>query len=537
MKKSILMLVLLFPAFVFGQVKFSDDFSVSTGTPYPVVDAKNKQYFPDGKGNSISIKTEEKTITIQRYDVTAAKEINRNVYTDLPADSRVEKILPIGGRLFYFYSTPTKVKTISLNVREISLNDGTLKAPKLLFETKGEVAGSMVGADPVTGFAAYGALFGGGKLFDLSTSFDQSKILVRYRRKPLSKDDDTNFDVLGFFVFSSNLDKINGAEIKMPYTEKKMNNLAYTVANDGTVFMLAFITEVKAFELFSLKDATVTKYKLDVDATLFFQELKMAENAEGNLVCTGYYANGIDVKVNWTGNLALSMNTNGILRFKMSKAGVTLEKYKYDFPIALINQYESANAKEKNAARESDGKAGINDLKMINLVENKDGSTLILGEQTYTRNELVGTSTKNVYYYSDMVFTKIDKSGKLLWMIKLPKTQIGFAGRGGNGVKFIQGAGAHYILFLDNKKNADITKDAVPVKRTDGDGGYLTAYKVDDATGTYTKHQILDIENINKIEAYQFSTSRIFDATDKIFLVEIYKKGKEDVMIKLQLKN
>ncbi len=532
MKKIILTIVFLLPVLLFGQTKFSEDFSVSTGTPYQVVDARDKQYFSDGKGNSISIKTDDKTITIQRYDVTASKEINRNVYTDLPADSRVEKILPIGGRMFYFYSTPTKTKTLSFNVREINLNDGTLNAPKLLFETQGEVTGTMTTTDPIV----LSVLFAGPKLFEVSTSFDQSKILVRYRRKPLNKNDEVNFDILGFFVFNSTLEKVNGAEVKMPYTEKKMNNLAYTVANDGTPYMLAFINEVKAFELFSIKDAAIKTYKLNIDATLYFQEFKMAENADGNLVCTGYYANGIDARMNWTGNMSFSINTNGIFRFKTSKAGIITEKYKYDFPIALINQYESEYRKGVNTDRESDGKAGINDLKMLNVIENKDGSTLILGEQIYTRRELVGTTTRYVYYYTDMVFTKIDKSGNLLWMIKLPKTQIGFAGRGGNGVKFIQGTDAHYILFLDNKKNADISKDAVPVKRTDGDGGYLTAYKVDDVTGSVTKHQILDIENINGIEAYQFSTSRIFDATNKIFLVEIYKKGKEDVMIKLQLK-
>ena len=145
--KKVIFAFFLLPVIVFGQVKFSDDFSVSTGTPYPVVDAKNKQYFPDGKGNSISIKTEEKTITIQRYDVTAMKEINRNVYTDLPADSRIESIMPVGGRLFYFYSTPTKAKTMSVSVREISLADGTLKAPsaKLISRTLTLIVLAFVG--------------------------------------------------------------------------------------------------------------------------------------------------------------------------------------------------------------------------------------------------------------------------------------------------------------------------------------------------------------------------------------------------------
>jgi hypothetical protein len=516
---------------MFGQVKFSQDFNVSTGAPYKVVDAHDKEYFPDGKGNSISVKTQELKVTIQRYDVQSMKEINRNEYKDLPKDSKVEKIIKVGDRLFYFHSAPNK-GTRFLYVREININDGTFKPAKLLLESKGEVV-------DMNAIISIGIPLGKpiSKYFEVIESFDHSKILVKYRRKPLNKNDDVNYDLIGFYSFNVNLDKLWGGEVKMPYTEKAMNNLAYTIGKDGTAYMLAFITAGKQFELFVIKNETSLKTnKLNVDGTLFFQELKMAENVDGNLVCTGYYANGIDFKVNWTGNMSLSMNTNGILRFKMSPTGTIIEKYKYDFPITLINQYESNRAKEKNADREADGKAGIGDLKMIKVQENADGSALMVGEQIYHRTEFVGTSTKTVYYHGDIIVTKIDKIGKLLWMIKLPKTQISLMSKGGNGIKYIQGDGYGYVLFLDNKKNVDITKDAVPVKYEDGRPGYLNAYKIEDATGSYSKHLILDIDNVNGIEAYQFATSRIFDVTSTIFLIEIYMKGKEDTMIKIQLK-
>ena len=147
-----------------------------------------------------------------------------------------------------------------------------------------------------------------------------------------------------------------------------------------------------------------------------------------------------------------------------------------------------------------------------------------------------GSNQTVTYYYADMIATKIDKNGKLLWMVKLPKTQYGTRGRGGNGVRYIKGDAAHYLLFVDTKKNANITKDAVPAMYADGADGYLTAYKINDLDGKFERLTVLNLENVNGIEAYQFATSRIFDASSKIFMLEIYMKGKQDTMIKMQLK-
>jgi hypothetical protein len=536
MKKLILVLISLLPVLAFGQLKLSDDFATSTGTPYKVVDAADKQYFADGKGNSISIKTQDKKVTIQRYDVASMKEINRHEYEDLPADSKVEKIIMSGGHLYYFYSTPTKNKTVTLNVREISLADGTFQPTKVVLESKGDLAQITTAENPF-GVKGYGGFWGPVKLFEVIESTDKSKLLIRYRRKPLQRSDDVNYDILGFYSFDTNLVKAWGDEFKMPYTEKVMNNLSYAISKDGILYMLAYINDTKEFELLIINGAPkIQTIRLDIDNALYFQSIVMTEDLEGNLVCTGYYANGIEFKVSWTGNMAMVVNINGILRFKLNKKGLLLEKNKYDFPIALINEFESASAKEKNTNREADGKAGIADLKIVTITTDADGSTFILGEQTYSRSQSSGTSNTIVFYYADMIATKIDKNGKLLWMVKLPKTQWGTRGRSGNGVKYIKGDGFHYFLFVDTKKNANITKDVAPVAYVDGRDGFLTAYKVSDIDGKFERLNVLNLENVNGIEAFQFATSRIFDLSSKVFMIEIYMKGKEDTMIKIQLK-
>lgn len=355
----------------------------------------------------------------------------------------------------------------------------------------------------------------------------------------MEKSDAKNYDVLGFYVFNASMEKQWGGEVKMPYTEKQMNNLAYGVNKDGNAYMLAYINESKTFELLNITpDLKIKANKIDIDGKLVFQELRLQESSDGNLTCIGYYATGLDVMVNWAGAAVLSFNTNGILDFKVDPTGKVLHKYDFEFPLDLINQYESKRAKAKNTKKEGEGKAGINDLKIIDVIWDANGSTTIIGEQQYMRKEMVITSMENVYYYGDVIATKYDASGKIIWMKKLPKTQTTEkTSKGGLSIRSIPGKGANYILYLDNPKNIELKMEDVPARHQDGKGGFITAYKIDDATGSIEKHTIFDIRDIQGTEAFQFKVSRIFQAMDKVFMLEIYIKGKEDTMVKMELNN
>jgi len=59
---------------------------------------------------------------------------------------------------------------------------------------------------------------------------------------------------------------------------------------------------------------------------------------------------------------------------------------------------------------------------------------------------------------------------------------------------------------------------------------------VSDVDGKFERLNVLNLENVNGIEAFQFATSRMFKISNKIFMLDIYMKGKEDTMIKMQLK-
>jgi hypothetical protein len=530
--KLLLATLMLIQSAAFAQVKLSKDFNVTVGTPYAVVDAQSKMYFANN-GTAIMIKTDGEKVTLQKYDVKSMRETGRKEYEDFPPENKLQDVVQAGDKLYYVFSSfNKKQKQEDLYVRPIVISDGTFGPAKMLFSTAKEVIPSSY--DNSSGVNMFG--LGRPIRFAVHTSFDNSKLLIRYRLKPAEKDDSKNYDVLGFYVYNMNFEKQWGGEVKMPYTEKEMNNIAYGVMKDGSAFMIARLNDSKRFELLNItSDLKVVPNRMDISGSLVFQELRLYETADGNLECIGFYANGIDVKVSWQGNATSSYNINGILQWKVDPKGKILEKHDYEFPIELINQYESQRSQEKNEKREGEGKAGINDLTLMDVKWLADGSTIILGEQQYIRTQGFGSSRTNYYYYADMVAAKIGADGKLQWMKKLPKTQVGVKGKGGMSVKYMKGGDASYLMYLDNPKNMNLGINDVPAKHEDEHGGFLTAYKIDDATGSIEKHNITDIKDIKGTEAFQFKVSRIFDAGDKTFLLEIYIKGKQDTMVKMEL--
>ena len=535
----LLSFIIITPIFLAAQSKLSKDFKVTAGEPYKVIDAGDKQYFALGNSKTIAIKTRGEDVTLQRFDTKSMKEIGRNEYDDFPKYTKVQKILQIRGKLFYIYEAYNKKdknKSFTLYIREINVDKGTFKEAKELFTTSGPVTALPWSWDALGG-GSFG-IFGLGNLpkFDISTSFDDSKILVRFRYKPKTKNDAKSNDLIGFYVFDQNFEKIWGEDIRMPYTEKEINNLAYMVKSNGTACMLIYKNASKAFELITIKNGNLKTNSLNVKKGLLFAKFDLREDVNGNIAAAGFYANGLDFKWSW-GSASISFNCNGLYYFTTTDEGEILKEYDYEFPLKFIQQYLSKRQRAKAEKRENKGNAGMEDVKMSHFFTQEDGSSIFIAEQWYMRNEMVGTSTQNVWHYRHMIVMKVDANGKLVWLKKLPKNQAGLTGQGQMSFKYVPGNGCHYLLYIGNPKNADIQRDEVPAAHKDGMGGFLTAYKVDDETGKVEKHTILDMVKVdgNKMRAYQFNVKRIYEAEDKVFMLEIYIKGKKDNMIKMEL--
>ena len=244
MKKFILFVSYLLPLTLVAQ---SNNFAVSTGTPYAEVSGREHEYFSDAAGNCILVKSYSQTVVIQHYDVTAMKEISKHEYVDFPKGLQNEKCLKIGNRLFYLYSILNKSKTRSLYAREINTTTGTFMDAQLLFETKGAVEFVYANADGIPD------LYDISTHFEVKKSFDGSKILIHYKRESISKDNASNYEVIGLYAFDIKLTPLWGSEKTMPYTEKKEHIISYTIGKDGTAYMIAFTN-----------DGTNLQYDLDI---------------------------------------------------------------------------------------------------------------------------------------------------------------------------------------------------------------------------------------------------------------------------------
>jgi len=532
MKKIILLVLLACPVLLFGQVKFSNEFSITTsGTPYTDVPDRLREYFSDGKGKVISFKTLDEKITLQLFDSETMKELNKKEYTDFPKDFRQEKILKTSDKLFYFYSAPNKSKGTSIYYREVDLTNGTFLPTKLLFDVTGKVT-----------------------FFQFLESLDKTKLLIDYRRAPVNKNDELNYDVLGFYSFNMALEKNAGAEIKMPYTEKIMKNVAFAIGNSGTIYMLSLLTNDSHYELSEITGNSISKTsKLNLDTSftkLEYQELRLTEHTDGNLVCIGYYNSVRERKMSVGGSVGIGagansstisstsvLPVNGILRFKFSLTGNIIEKNTYPFSLSLINQYESERAQRANTKEAVKvNKSAIDDLKLLHVLNDETG-TVIIGEQTYFRFQKTPDGFPQIQFYkSDVVMTKIDITGKLLWMIKLPKTQIGIMGTYSIGMKYIPNGAYSYVVFMDNKKNVDITKESTPHDYIDGFEGYLSAYKINMSSGDYSRQTIVDIKDINGLSIHKLSVSEMVNVSDRAYLLEGEVKQKNNLLLKLQLR-
>ena len=171
-------------------------------------------------------------------------------------------------------------------------------------------------------------------------------------------------------------------------------------------------------------------------------------------------------------------------------------KYKngyYEFPKEELEKFASARAKrkiEKNEDYETPN------LKVRQVGVLPDGSIFISCEEFwvevhYYYSTSGAYSESRTYYYSDILATKIDASGKFEWLRKIPKRQRGAVPRGTMGYKLISDGSGFYFLYLDNLKNLHLEEDQVPKYHVDGYGGQVVVSKLD-GQGNLSKELLFD---------------------------------------------
>ena len=516
------------------EVKLSKDFSYSVSTPYKVVDGIKSYFSKDGE--ILTVKYRRGKFHFQKFSGNKLNESKHNI-VEKGERFTPESYLEYAGQYYFFFSRWDKVDGVDqLFVREIDFDNANWAGKeKLLIKVKGRVIGGY-GITELGGMSRVSTTTGGKFHFD--KSYSEERFIVQYRMKPKTKNDAYSKDIIGMHVYSKNLEEVWSKKIEMPYTEKKMNNVGYTIDEKGNTYILAEVYKTETakkivkgklnydLELIrvSADDQNLSSTKIEIKDK-FIKDINFYEGENGGIVIAGYYGN------------KSRGGTDGVFIYKLDAEGVLANEQSYEVPVDVMKLYKSDRAQSKMEKKSGEKDYSMPNMVLREIIFGEDGSITLYGERYYVvshHNAKTG-ETSYTYFYQEILATHIDKRNELLWMIKLPKNQKGSVNQGGMGYYVISQKDYHYILFLDNVKNIELPLNKYPKAHINGKGGFLTGFKIEKESGEVEKVSILDTRNAKGIALYQFSTVRIIEIADGEFAVECYKKKKEDVMLKIKL--
>lgn len=384
--------------------------------------------------------------------------------------------------------------------------------------------------------------------YDFEFSNDSTKFLCQYTLAPKERNDKLNKEVVGIQVFDENLTKIWGEELEMPYTEAIMDNVSYTLADDGKVYVLAKVfdsddrketgKDKKApmyhYEVLVYQKGSKTPKIIEIkDTENFIREAYIYENPDHTIVIAGFYSNRAKEKAKNYVNVRYygtpSVDGAYMVRLDVEKGQtVKMNGGYYEIPSEIIKSYISDRDKRKLEKKED--KDENNDIGVDNLVIRKiyclaNGTTKIVAEQhvivATTHNSGSSTSTTYRTYDDDIFVFSIDKNGKFEYAIKIPKSQTS-ANITGKGISFnsMMVGNTLHIFFLDNIKNANLSPTEAPARHSEGMGGYLVGIAIDEKGGM----KKLNLGEVDKFETNFYIRTFVRGGYNNLISTERKKK-------------
>ncbi|MEO6230515.1 MAG: hypothetical protein ABJB11_02635 [Ferruginibacter sp.] len=474
----------------------SNKFSFKTGSEYTLPrNTEDLAFLGNEQDGIINLSLKKDEMIIVRFDPKTLNSTSEKVIK-LPETTKnfnSEIAIDFNSNYYWLHSDwDKKNETESLSYTKLDAVTGRISEENhLMFESE-----KMAGEYNPVGYTSNKTT----NKYQFNFDAENKKLLVSYRLYPEFKNDKKNYDKIGLQVFDENLNKIWGNVFTMPYTEQIMDNSDFSIDAKGNAYMLAKVydsdsrkerdksTGAPAYHYEVLKFSKDSKRiiiaKITVD-DYFIKETSLVENSLHEMIIACTYSKKLK------GN-----GTDGIFLARLDQDGkvINYKKGYYEFPLSELQKFESARSKRKMDRKDD---YEIPNLKVRSITIEKDGGVLIACEEyhyevtTRTSGATGMTYSSTIYYYGDILAAKIDTKGDFQWLRKIPKNQVGGAGRGTMSFKLITDESGYYFLYLDNLKNKNLSEDEVPKTHVDGFGGQVMVSKID-KTGNITKELLFD---------------------------------------------
>lgn len=263
--------------------------------------------------------------------------------------------------------------------------------------------------------------------FSFDVSEDESKVMVA-RITPYKANEQENYALR---VLDADLKEIWSEEVQLPYKDKKFSIWDYNVDNEGHAYLGGRLYEGKnetktssddyAYMLFmhNSKTGEMKEYVLDI-GDVYPTDMVFKFNDE-NLLITGLYSD------------QETKSDAGVFHLEIDKkTAKVVSLAKKDFDQELKDEYRT----EKQIKKDKKSDKGVPDYEVREVYLTDAGERIMIAEQydfyitthTYTTtNAQGGMSTRTVttshYVYGDILLTKFNKEGEVIWITKVEKYQ------------------------------------------------------------------------------------------------------------------
>lgn len=550
MKQIITSILSILTFFSIAQIQTPSEFELKSGTPYEVIDGYKKYY--QHNGELISVKVDKDKVYIQKFNSLTLTESSR-IESKLEKNDNIETFVQLKDHLYLLFSRFDKKKNIvQLFAKEIDYSTGNWTGEakcihtvtgnvNLLVSTyedysgenktigfksgekinvgiKSYVTGKHFDRQEINYFTKIDHIYKSERNFCVRKSENGNKLLVEYRKR---QDDwydsgkQVKFEVV---VFNSDLTESWKSHIEMPYADVDKNYLDITIDETGRVYILTEIFEKgwkkgedkpeTQLEVVSInhEDDEIIPERIEMfDA--FISNAKFLTLKTGELVIAGYFGD------------KSCLNSNGYFIQTLSTKGALSKLIYHEFPEEMYSSYQKKNNDK------------LSELVVREIEVNEDGSWILYGEKFFAD---LSEGSRNNYFFQEVIATKISSNGDSEWAIKIPKNQQAYHGRMDLGYFMFSDDSFNYLLMVDNIKNVALTEDTYPFEQS-GNEGVLTIVKIDKESGEYTRMPILDTKKFNHHSVYHFDVNGVIELSKDNYFFEMYKKGNEDILIKLTL--